>query len=268
MLFSKTPQMINMKRTRRIAVQLASAFAIAASTADAHAQMALKGRLLFQDDFKTLTNYTSHPQPVADGWTVKVAHSNWKKTSDGVQSVWRGGHMPVLEFDCEQPFSNAVIEVDFRFHRGAGAISTNNGAACRISPTNFKLNPSAYAASVWANQDSNDRQPGLVLEHDEWRRNGITTVDHKPLALKPDKWYRVRMELIGSSVLANCNGVTVCGTFEKFSLPKTSVPLGSGYCVHDFRRLRIYEATPNPKWPAPASGKTASDTKVEAASGK
>jgi hypothetical protein len=260
--------MINMKRTKRCFVQLALGFGIAVATADAHAQMALKGKLLFKDDFKTPTNYTSQPQPVADGWSVKIAHSNWKTTRDGVQSVWRGGHMPVLEFDCEQPFSNVVIEVDFRFHRDAGTNSANSGAACRISPTNFKLNPSAYAASVWANLDSKDRQPGMVLEHDDWRRNGITTVDHKPLTLKPNKWYHVRMELIGNAVLANCNGVAVYGTCEKFGLPKTSVPLGSGYCVHEFRRLRIYEATPNPKWTAPASGKTASDTKVEAASGK
>ncbi len=259
---------MNMKRSKGIAVQLASAIAIAVSSADAHAQMALKGKLLFQDDFKTLSNYTSQPQPVADGWTVKIAHSNWRKTSDGVQSVWRGGHMPVLEFDCQQPFSNVVIEVDFRFHRDAGATNTHNGAACRISPTNFKLNPNAYAASIWANQDSMDRPPGMVLEHDEWRQNGITTLDHKPLALKPDKWYHVRMELIGNSVLANCNGVTVYGTYEKFGLPKTSVPLGSGYCVHDFRHFRIYEATPNPKWTAPASAKTTSDAKGEAASGK
>ena len=260
--------MINMKRTKRILVQLASGFAIAVANANAHAQLALKGKLLFQDDFKTLSNYTSQPQPVADGWTVKIAHSNWRKTSDGVQSVWRGGHMPVLEFDCQQPFSNVVIEVDFRFHRDAGATNTHNGAACRISPTNFKLNPNAYAASVWANQDSSDRQPRMVLEHDEWKRNGITTVDHKPLTLVLDKWYRVRMELIGNAVLANCNDVTVYGTFEKFDLPKTSVPLGSGYCVHEFRRFRIYEATPNPKWTAPAAGKTASGTEVEAASGK
>ena len=154
------------------------------------------------------------------------------------------------------------------FIEDPGSTSTNHGAACRISPTNFKLNPNAYAASIWANQDSMDRQPGMVLEHDEWRRNGITTVDHKPLTLKPDKWYHVRMELIGNAVLGNCNGVTVYGTFEKFGLPKTSVPLGSGYCVHDFRRFRIYEAKPNPKWTAPVSGKTTGDTKPAAASGK
>src|ERR1017187_2889100 len=97
-------------------IQLILGLAMVDATANARAQMALKGTLLFQDDFKTPTNYTSQPQPVADGWTVKVAHSNWKKTSDGLESVWRGGHMPVLEFDCERPFSNVVIEVDFRFH--------------------------------------------------------------------------------------------------------------------------------------------------------
>ncbi len=63
------------------------------------------------------------------------------------------------------------------------------------------------------------------------------------------------------------NGVTVYGTFELFGLPKTSVPLGSGYCVHDFRRFRIYEAAPNPKWTVPVSGKNAGATKPAAASG-
>ena len=234
-------------------IHFALGFAIAVATADARAQMAVKGKLLFQDDFKTPTNYTSQRQPVADGWTVQVAHSNWKKkTGDGVQSNWRGGHMPVLQFNCEHPFSNVVIEVDFRFHKEPGTNGPNKGAACRISPTNPSLDPSAYSASVWANLDSKDRQPGMVLEHDVWKPNGIVTVDHKPLTLKPDKWYRVRMELIGDTALASCNGVTVYGSHDKFGLPKTTIALGSGYCVHDFRRFRIYEATPNPKWTAPA----------------
>jgi hypothetical protein len=73
------------------------------------------------------------------------------------------------------------------------------------------------------------------------------------LTLKPDKWYRVRMELIGNTVLAECNGVTVHGTQENFCSPITTLALGSGYGVHDFRCFRIYEARPNPKWIAPAS---------------
>jgi hypothetical protein len=229
--------------------------------------MALKGKLLFQDDFKTQTNYTSRPQPVADGWTVKVAHSNWKRTSDGVRSLWRGGHMPVLQFDCAQPFSNVVIEVDFRFHKEPVTNSANQGAACRISPTNPTLDPAGYSASIWANLDSKDRQPGMVLEHDEWKPNGIVTVDHQPLTLKPDKWYHVRMELVGNTSLANCNGVTVYGSNDLFGMPKTTIALGSGYCVHDFRKFRVYTAAPNPRWTAPAPVKTTGEAKPKAASG-
>jgi hypothetical protein len=152
------------------------------------------------------------------------------------------------------------MEVEFRFHKEPGT-NTNQGAACRISPTNPKLYPNAYSTSVWANLDSKDRQPGMVLEHDEWGRAGITTVDHQPATFEPGKWYRVRMELIGNASLATCNGVTVYGTHEEFGLPKTSVALGAGYCGHEFRRLRVYEAAPNPKWTAPATGKDPKDAK-------
>jgi hypothetical protein len=68
-----------MKTTKRHFVQLALGFAIAVATADAHAQLALKGKLLFKDDFKTPTNYASQPQPVAEGWTVKIARRRPKR---------------------------------------------------------------------------------------------------------------------------------------------------------------------------------------------
>jgi 3-keto-disaccharide hydrolase len=234
-------------RSLRVALGLVGAFTI-----QAHAQMAREGKLLFKDDFKTPTNYTSRPQSVADGWTVQIAHSSWKQTRDGVESTFPGGHMPVLQFDTAQPFSNVVIEVEFRFHRD-GTNGPNKGAACRISATNPTLDPRAYSASIWANLDSRDRKSGLTVEHDEWRANGITTVDRQPLALKSDKWYRVRMELIGTNVLTSCNGATAFGSFEKFGLPKTTIALGSGYCVHEFRKFRVYEAKPNPKWTMPSA---------------
>src|ERR1039457_5892483 len=143
--------MINMQQSIRHFVQVTLGFAaIAAFAVEARGQMAVEGKLLFEDDFKTPMEYNAQRQPVADGWTMQVAHANWKPTSDGVQSIFRSGHMPVLLFDSERPFSNVVIEVEFRFHKEPG---TNLGAACRISPTNPKLNPNAYSASVWANLD-------------------------------------------------------------------------------------------------------------------
>ena len=254
-----------MNRIIRYIAQFVLGLAIAATAVDAQAQMALKGKLLFQDDFKTPADYKSTPQPLGDGWSVQIAHADWKRTNGGVQSLFKSGHMPVLQFNCDHVFSNVVIEVDFRFHKEPG---TNKGAACRISPTNPALNRNAYSASVWANQDSKDRAPGMVLEHDEWKPGGIITVDHKAVELKSGKWYRVRMELIGNAALANCNGVTVYGTEEHFGLPKTTVALGAGYCVHDFRRFRIYEARSNPKWTSPVAEKAIPAAKAGTSSGK
>ncbi len=212
--------------------------------ATSHGQMALKGKLLFEDNFKIPAQYTKEPQAVSEGWQVRSAHADWKRTSEGVQSVWQSGHMPVLAYSGS--FSNAVLEVDFRFQKDG-----TNWAACRLSPTNPQLNPRAYAASVWANQDGKGRAYGMVLEHDEWKPGTITTVQTKPAIFEPNKWYTLRMELIGSNVLASCNGVTVSGTHEKFGLlPKTAVYLGVGTCPHELRSFRVYAAAPNPAWSA------------------
>jgi hypothetical protein len=252
-----------MKKIEKRLLHCALGLMLLLPVACAPTHMAAKGKLLFQDDFATPATYTAKPQAVAEGWTVQIAHSNWKQTGDGVQSVWKGGHMPVLQFDCDHPLGDIVVEVEFRFHKDSTSTATNQGAACRISPTNPKLDPAGYAASIWANLDSMDRKPGLVLEHDEWKKDGIVTVDLQPLKLEPDTWYPVTMELIGNTVMATANGVSVYGSHEMFGLPKTTIALGSGYCVHDFRHLRVYAATPNPKWVLPAAPKAAADAKPQ-----
>jgi hypothetical protein len=38
----------------------------------------------------------------------------------------------------------------------------------------------------------------MVLEHDEWKPGVITTVDTLMLSFQPDKWYTLRLELIGN----------------------------------------------------------------------
>jgi hypothetical protein len=199
--------------------------------------MAHKGKLLFQDDFKTPVEYTTEFQVVKEGWKVKVAHAKWKQTAEGVESIWETGHMPVLVYSGN--FCDAVIEVDFRYFNEEG-----RWAACRISATNTDLNPRAYAASVWANADGNARAKGMVLEHDEWKPGVITTVDSLMATFKPGKWYTLRLELVGNHARATCNGVTVSGTHEKFGIPKNSVYVGVGTCKHELRNFRVYEAIP------------------------
>lgn len=207
--------------------------------------LALKGKLLFQENFATPTSFTKQLQTIHDGWRVRSAHADWAHTDEGLRSVWTTGHMPVLVY--EGNYNDAVIEVDFRFHQEPGKT-----AGARISACNMEKMPRTYAASIWANSTKKGDPPGLVLETEEWKPNGITVVTNKPADFESDKWYTLRLELIGNKALGSCNGMSVYGTHEKFGLqPKTSVWLTVGTSPHELRNLHVYEALPNPKWKAP-----------------
>ena len=215
------------------------------------AQLAIKGKLLLADDFKSPAVYTGHLpddaqspdaytqgfQPVAPGWRVGVWHAEWRHTANGIKSVWTEGHMPVLAY--EGSFRNVIIEVDFRFAKEPGKWS-----ACRVSAINPELNPRAYSVSVWANADDKDRPLGVVLEHDEWAPGKTTTVGNTPASFKPNRWYTLRLETINDEALVTVNGVQASGRHEKFGLPKTMIVIGTGTSPHELRRLRVWEALP------------------------
>ena len=226
---------------------LALGLALVWMTAETRGQMAIKGKLLLAEDFQSRAEYSKERQPVKEGWQVRVAHAKWERSPDGVRSIWEKGHMPVLVFDGT--FSNAVIEVDFRYQA-----ETNRWGGCRVSAMNPELNPRAYTVSVWANSDGSGhdrgRPQGVLLEHDEWS-TGPEMVAHQPGFFAPNTWYTLRLECIGTNALAVCNGVSTYGSHEKFGLAKKSLYLGVGTSPHELRNLRVYEAQPDPAWTPP-----------------
>lgn len=199
--------------------------------------LAKKGNMILKYDFKTPEVFTKEYQAINNSWQVKTGHASWKRTKEGVESIWESGHMPVLVFNGE--FNDAIIEVDFRYQD-----ETDKWSACRISATNPELAPRSYAVSVWANVGSRSRKTGMVLENDEWKPGEITTVDTLMATFTPGKWHTLRLELVGNEARATCNGYAVSGTHVKFGIPKNSIYLGSGTSKHEFRRLRVYEAIP------------------------
>lgn len=225
-----------------------AAFLLGAAFSSARAQLARPGALLLEENFQRYATYSKEKQPLAAGWQVRVAHGTWTRTADGVESTWQEGHQPVLVIEGE--FGDCVIELEFRFRAEPGRWS-----ACRVSPTNQTLNPRAYAASVWTNADNKARAAGLVLEHDEWSPGFITQIARKMADYKPDTWYKLRLEIVGETALATCNGVTVSGAFDKFGLPKTSLWIATGTSPHELRGLRVYAAQKNPEWKPAAAPK-------------
>lgn len=203
----------------------------------AQERIAKKGRLLLKEDFRRPAVYTKEFQDVAPGWRVRVWHGAWERTAAGIASRWETGHMPVLAY--EGRFGDVVIEFEYRYEKEAG-----KKAVCRVSATNPELNPRAYSVSAWANQDSKERELGVVLEHDEWKPGVITTVGVKAAEFAPGRWHGMRLEVAGDRAAATVDGVTVSGGHEKFGLPKTLIAIGTGLSRHELRRLRVYEGLP------------------------
>jgi hypothetical protein len=245
-LTSRNIMSVSFSLVRRAA--LARGLAVAALVglaATARAQIAEKGELILQEDFRRHAAFTKDPRPVVEGWQARVAHGIWQRTDAGVQSTWEKGHSPVLVY--EGTFGDVVIEVDFRYRAEPG-----KWAACRVSATNPQLYPRAYAASVWANVDFKSRGRGFLLENDVWSGH-ITRVSYKKAQFQPDTWYTLRFELVGNTASAECNGVRITGAHEKFGIPKSSLWLATGMSPHELRQLRVYAARPRPA-PAPAAG--------------
>jgi hypothetical protein len=220
---------------------LSAAVLISSFATASQAQLAIKGELLLEDNFQQHAQYTKQPVELKPGWRALAGHAQWERTPDGVKSIFKEGHMPVLKIEGE--FTDAVIEIDFRFTSEA-----DRWSGCRVSTSNPKLLPRAYTASVWANLDNDGRARGLVLEQDTWSPGFITHISRKAAKFEPGTWYTLRLEIVGNAALSTCNGVTVSGKFETFALPKTAISLGVGTTPHELRNLRIYAATLNPDW--------------------
>jgi hypothetical protein len=212
------------------------------------AQLATKGELLLREDFQRHAAYTKEKLPLQPGWQVRVAHGIWQRSDAGVRSTWEAGHSPVLV--VEGDFGDVVIEIDFRYRA-----EPDKWAACRVSATNPQLYPRAYAVSVWANVDFKSRGRGFLIENDVWSGH-ITRAGYKKADYSPDTWYTIRLEVVGNKAQAECNGIRVTGTHDKFGIPKTSIWLATGQSQHELRDLRVYAARPNPEPPPAAPSAT------------
>jgi hypothetical protein len=203
--------------------------------------LATRGRLLLSEDFLGERTYTKEFSPLAPGWRVRAWHADWIPGKEGLQSKWTSGHMPVLALEGNA--GDVVIELEFRFRKEAG-----KKAVCRLSALNPSLAPRGYTVSAWANVDSRERPLGLSLEDDEWKpAKGFTTHARADLALEPDCWYTLCLEVIGDKAQVSCNGVVISAQHSKFSLPKTLFTIGTGLSPHEIRRVRIYEASLSPE---------------------
>jgi hypothetical protein len=230
---------------RGMGEEICAADSVVPSSVDTAAHLAFNGKLLLKDDFNTIQEYRTDFQTVQEGWKVKVWHAGFKPTDEGLQSVWVTGHNPVIVY--EGSFHDVVVELEFRFHQEQDPA---RNSYCRINPMSRELDPRAYAISAWANINGKSRSYGMVLEYDVWE-GGPIGVAVQPGSFEPDRWYTMRLEVVGDDARVSCNGMVVTGNYRKFGLPKNWLAIGVGKGTHELRKLRVYEAVQNPSWVRP-----------------
>lgn len=162
----------------------------------------------------------------------KSAKGKWE-ASDG---ALRGAELPsdnhgaVLR--ANQELSDFVIEVEVKFDGAKSTTLTVNAkkdhmARVVVSPT-----------MVTVQRDDNDHEgPDKAV------------VFHRVKAdLKPGEWHKVRMEMVGDTMLGQVDGITGWGSNELFKQARFAPGVTVAGESMLFRNFKIYEATKNPKW--------------------
>lgn len=193
----------------------------AAMAADAEPLLAIPGRVIFESKLD---------RPLPPPW--KTAKGKWEH-QDGVlrgAELEADKHGAVLRMAGTVP--DFIIEYEFMFD-GARATSLSINAV-KDHMARIAITPN----SVTIRRDDND--------HDGPDR--AVTFAVFPAKFEPGTWHKVRMEMVGDTMLGQVDDLTAWGSDPLFATPKTAPGFTcAGECIQ-LRNLVMREATLNPQW--------------------
>ena len=207
---------------------LAPAFALAlltASTAPVRAAdqplLALPGKVLFESTLAT---------PLPPPW--KAAKGQW----DVVDGVLRGAELPADKHGAvlrmTGPIPDFIIEFEFQFDGARSTSLTINAIKDHMS--RIAITPT----SVTLRRDDNDHDgPDKAITYAVF-----------PTKFEPGTWHKVRMEMVGDTLLGQVDDLTAWGSDPLFATQKASPGFTCGGQSIRLRNLVIREATLNPDW--------------------
>lgn len=174
----------------------------------------------------------------------KAAKGKWEL----VDGNWRGSEKPEDKHGAVTRLPNKlgdfVIEYEVKFEGGKStslSINATKDHMARISIT---------PKMVTVQRDDNDHEgPDKAVIFARFAAD-----------LKPGTWHKVRMEMVGDTMLGMVDDLVAYGSNGLFSQDRLTPGFTVGGQSVDFRNLKISEATKNPEWdkvkaalPAPGS---------------
>ena len=168
--------------------------------------------------------------PLSDPW--KSAKGAW----ENVDGVLRGSEKPedkhgaVTRWTSKLP--DCVIEYEVKFEGGKTTSLSINGVKDHMA--RIIMTPQ----SVTVQKDDSD--------HAGPDKAGVFA--RMSADLKPGAWHKVRLEMVGDTMLGKVDDLVAWGSDALFKQERMSPGFTVAGQSVDFRNLRISEATLNPKW--------------------
>jgi len=191
--------------------------------ADEPVLLAVAGKVVYESK---LDSSPLEPWKAAKGsWTV-------------VDGVWRGAEKPEDKHGAVTRLNNKlgdfVIEYEFKFEGAKSTSLTIN--ATKDHMARILMTPK----TVVIQKDDNDHAgPDKAVVFARFASD-----------LQPGTWHKVRMEMVGDTMLGKVDDLVAWGSNDLFKQDRMAPGFTVGGEAVDFRNFKISEATLNPNWAA------------------
>lgn len=199
---------------------LALGFVVTASAAD-KPLLAIPGKVIYENKLDS-----------APGAPWRAAKGKWE-LADG---AWRGSEKPEDNHGAVTRLPNKlpdfIIEYEFKFGGAKSTSLTIN--AVKDHMARIMITPK----SVTVQRDDNDHEgPDKAVVFARF-----------PADLSPGTWHKVRMEMVGDTLLGKVDDLAAWGSNDLFKQERAAPGFTVAGQSVDFRNLKITEATLNPGW--------------------
>lgn len=225
-----------------------STLAAHSTQAEEKALLAIPGKLIYENALSS---------GLSDPW--KAAKGAW----DGASGSLRGSEKPEDKHGAVARMPNKlgdfVLEYEFKFEGAKSTSLSINAAKGHLA--RILITPQFVTIQK---DDSDHEGPDKAVVFARF-----------PSDLKPGTWHKVRMEMVGDTMLGKVDDLVAWGSHDSFKQERTSPGLTVAGQSVDFRNLKLTEAALNPAWeslrptlPAPGSQVAAPAAQGTAGKGK
>ncbi|MEO2013958.1 MAG: hypothetical protein ABGZ53_06265 [Fuerstiella sp.] len=216
------------------------------------AVLAKRGKLILDDDGsrsrggKTVAKFdgTAMLRAGAGAWERAANANGWRSTwNEGM------GHTPVASYRGFQA-NNLIVEVTFRY----GVMTEPWHTQCFRIAVDDRPRVTGHIVSAWANPNNDFIETGFLLQHirktPEKKIVEDLLLDHQPIVVESEDWYTATLEVVGDEALFRMGNHVAYAKAKQIRMPKNLVSLTMGTTWHEIKRVRIWQAEPNPEWAA------------------